>query len=160
MAGDYVRRLLPLLDVMTILFGLMLILLISADQSPPVSSATQNATSSAPVIESNLEKVVKNLFAGTPILFLEVTEDNAVRQFIMDETKPGVSLGTVGGFDKNAYDTLVKQLGNGKAEVLTIVLYQRGVGSRKFTPSMQKSLINELGVGTSLLARMPEERKG
>lgn len=158
MAGDYVRRLLPLLDVMTILFGLMLILLISADQSPSSIPNAANAVTASSVADTRIENLVGSLLAGTPILFLEVTEDNTVHQ-IKEDFSSGPPLGTVERFDRSAFDKLIQELGKGDLNVPTFVFYQQGLGSRKLTKPKQSALLKELGESKAFLIRKPNVRE-
>jgi hypothetical protein len=158
MTGDYTRRLLPLLDVMMLLFGLMIILLLSANFSPASPGATATSISPAALTEAKSENLLSELLGGKPIVFLEVTADTTV-QHILGTESSGSSLGKVDQFNEVGFKQLVTDVGKGEEDVPIIVFYLPGLESREFTPERQATLLKQLGEDRTFYTRKPTQRK-
>ena len=155
MTSHYSRRLLPLLDVMMLLFGLLIILIATANFTPGAQSVERaEPVSNAANAHDSL---ISDLLAGRTFVFLEVARDLGIRH-VIDAEVYGRSLGNVEDFDETAFESLVT--GAGGDEVTIIIFYLPGLQSQYFTPRLQDSLLQSIGEQRTLFARKPENRGG
>jgi len=153
MNGSYVKRLLPLMDVVILLFGLMIIL----QESPSKSDAQNNGDpATKPETQADITQLtqLKNgLLQGKQIILLQVTENLHVHE-LDNKGQTKNDLGNIDSLSSFRVEE-IKRMPDGKT--LVLVFYPPGFTGHRFTPEKQRQIKNAVGPSKTVLLSMPED---
>lgn len=158
MNGSYVKRLLPLMDVVILLFGLMVIL-----HETPVKSDVPPHEDPPPEVDdpprqtqaevTQLAQLKNGLLQGKQLIFLKVTEELDVQELdSKGQEKNG--LGSIGNLSPDRTEE-IKGMRDGST--LVLVFYPPGFTGHRFTPEKQRQIKDAVGALKTVLLSMPEE---
>lgn len=138
MASHYVKRMLPLVDVVILLFGFMTVILMAArlDESPTATSQSESKPAAQPPHPEIANTLIAALLEKKRVFLLEIDKDLQ----ISDEN--GVAMGNV---DKPSAALLQKINSVREAERLVLCQYPAGFECSRFDPERQRGLKELLG---------------